>query len=61
MTGIFSPLPSNVIKSQIKINNQFIDLPQELTVSRQRNTQRSITSALSLHELDVFKSTRVAL
>ena len=38
MIGIFSPLPSNVIKSQIKINNQFIDLPQELTVSRQRNT-----------------------
>ena len=61
MIGIFSPLPSNVIKRQIKINNQFIDLPQELTVSRQRNTQRSITSALSLHELDVFKSTRMAL
>lgn len=33
---------------QIKIRNHLIDLPQELMVSRERNTQRSLTSACSL-------------
>lgn len=44
----FSSLPSNTTGCQIKIRNHFIDLPQELMVSGERNTQEPIALAHSL-------------
>lgn len=61
VASILVPLQSNTMRSQVKIRNHFIDLPWELMVPGERNTQKSITSAHSLQEKDVHKGGLVSL